>query len=57
MNIRTAYNTLSQKEFVNWAIENKYPYFIAIEGNREYGYIFPKKGGNVYKFDYLIKEL
>ena len=31
MNIRTAYSVLTQKEFVDWALENNYPYFIAIE--------------------------
>ena len=46
---------MTQKEFVDWALENKYPYFIAIEGNREHGIISPKKGGKNYKFDYKIK--
>jgi hypothetical protein len=55
MNIRTAYSTLTIKEFVNWALKNEYPYFIAIEGNREHGFIFPKRGNKKYKFDYKIK--
>ena len=55
MNIRTAYNALTQKEFVDWALENNYPYFIVIEGNREHGIIFPKKGNTKYRFDYKIK--
>lgn len=55
MNIQQAYNTMTQKQFVDWAIKNDYPYFIAIEGNREYGSISPKNGkGRVYKFDYKV---
>jgi lipocalin len=46
MNIKRAYLELLQKEFVDWAIENKYPYFIVIEGNREYDWIYPKRGGH-----------
>lgn len=55
MNIRTAYNTLTQKEFVDWALKNNYSYSIKIEDNREHGIIFSKKGNTKYRFDYKIK--
>ena len=55
MNIKQAYNTLSQKEFVDWSIENNYPYFIIIEGNNERGWGNSKKGTTQYKFNYKIK--
>jgi hypothetical protein len=53
MNIRQAFNQLTAKEFVNWALKNKYSYFIAIEGNREHGWIWAKGSyPKQYKFDY-----
>jgi hypothetical protein len=55
MNIRTAYSTMSPKEFVDWALKNNYPYFIKIEGNRECGWVYPKNGSTQYKFDYKLK--
>lgn len=55
MNIRTAYNTMTQKEFVDWALNNDYPYFIMIEGNRESGWVYPKSSNKQYRFDYRIK--
>ena len=55
MNILQAYNKLTQKQFVDWALKNKYPYFIVIEGNREHGWIYPKNGSKQYKFDYKTK--
>ena len=55
MNIIAAYNTMTAKEFVDWALLNKYPYFIVIEGNRERGWVYPKKGNKQYKFNYTIK--
>jgi hypothetical protein len=55
MNIRQAYNQMSQKEFVDWALQEKYPYFIKIEGNMESGWICPKSGNKQYKFNYQIK--
>jgi hypothetical protein len=57
MNIRQAYNQMSIKEFVDWALQENYPYFIKIEGNRESGWVYPKKGNKQYKFDYQIKTL
>lgn len=56
MKINTAYRIMSIKQFVNWALENNYPYFIGIEGNREHGIIWPKRGNTKYRFDYKIKE-
>ena len=56
MNIRTAYNTMTSKGFVDWALENKYPYFIKISGNIEEGIIFPKRGNKEYRFKHKIKE-
>lgn len=56
MTIKTAYNTLPQKEFVDWALTKDYGYFMAIENNREYGWIWSKsKQPKQYKFDYRIK--
>lgn len=52
MNIKQAYAQMSQKEFVDWALKNKYPYFIKIWGNRESGWIYSKRGDIQYKFDY-----
>ena len=54
MNIKQAYTQLTPYEFVNWALKNKYPYFIKIEGNRESGWIYPKKGNKQYKFNYQV---
>ena len=56
MNIRQAYTQMTIKEFVNWALKNKYPYFIVVEGNRERGWIYPKRGSTQYKFDYKLNS-
>ena len=56
MNIKQAYAQLTRKQFVNWALENNYPYFMKIDGNRESGWIYPKKGNTQYKFDYKINN-
>lgn len=55
MTIKQAYAALTQKQFVDWALENKYPYFIVITGNNERGWIYPKKGSKQYKFNYDLK--
>lgn len=55
-NIRTAYNQLSQQQFVDWALNNNYDYFIVIEGNREYGWIYSKQGTTQYRFNYKTKN-
>lgn len=52
MNIRTAYNTLTQKEFFEWALKNNYFYFIAIEGNVERGFVYSKNKQTKYNFKY-----
>lgn len=52
MNIKQAYTRLTSVEFVNWALENKYPYFLKIEGNRESGWVCTKKGSKQYKFNH-----
>ena len=56
MNIRTAYKSLSQKEFFEWAMKNGYYYFIAIEGNRERGFVYSKNKQTKYEFNYIIKQ-
>lgn len=55
MNIRQAYSQKTPKEFVDWALQENYPYFIKIEGNRESGWVYPRRGNKQYKFDYKIK--
>jgi hypothetical protein len=52
MNIKQAYASMTIKEFVDWALENNYPYCIATSNVREHGIIWPKKGDKKYKFDY-----
>lgn len=52
MNIAQAYRQLTSLAFVNWALKNKYPYFIKIEGSQESGWIYPKKGSKKYKFNH-----
>lgn len=55
MKISQAFNQLTQKDFVDWALKHKYDYFIKIEGSRESGWVW-SKGANPkqYRFDYKI---
>lgn len=52
--IDTAYNTLSGKEFVDWALKNNYYYFIVIGEGVEKGYIYNRKGTKMYNFNHKI---
>jgi hypothetical protein len=51
--ISQAFSSMKPKQFVDWALKNKYDYFIKIESNRETGWIWSKsKDSKQYRFDY-----
>lgn len=55
MKIKEAFNSMTTKEFVDWALKNNYDYFLKISGNYEEGWIWSKsKRPKQYKFGHKI---